>query len=224
MAEISELEDGRSQPPLGSRGSSEVVEPTRAEAAFARRSAEAKATVPHLYLETTARIDPAGIKQESDWAPRLIRATAGALREHPRANGSYRDGAFTLHGRVNVGCSVGSGAVPVYVTIFDADTKGAPAISGELAELTAKVDSDTITSPELGGATFSITVLPGFDLTRMAVPVIPPHAGALAAGITTDGEVNLTLSCDSRIIYGAYAARFLQRIRTRIETPDLPVD
>jgi len=50
-------------------------------------------------------------------------AAALALRDHPKANGSYQDGAFKLHDRVNVGIAVAADDALVVPTIFDADKK-----------------------------------------------------------------------------------------------------
>src|SRR5947209_13536557 len=82
----------------GARGETRVEQPTAAERAVARRAAESRATVPAVEL-TLARDEPAS-------TARLLRASALALTEHPRANAAYRDGRFELHSRVNVGVIV----------------------------------------------------------------------------------------------------------------------
>ena len=77
----------------------------------------------------------------------VVKASALALREHPWANSSYRDGRLQLHGRVNVGVAVavepggaGGGAL-VVPTVFDADTKSLGEIARETRALAAKVRS-----------------------------------------------------------------------------------
>ncbi len=86
--------------------------------------AESKATAPHFYL--TAEIDMSRAVQargrikaaagEGDVAPSfndmVVKACAIALREHPRANGAYRDGRFELYSRVNVGVAVAGSRRP----------------------------------------------------------------------------------------------------------------
>ena len=98
--------------------------------------AESKATAPHFYLsvevdmsravEARARLK-AGAK-EGDVVPSfndmVVKACAIALREHPRANGAYRDGRLELYSRVNVGVAVAAQDALVVPTVFDADLKG----------------------------------------------------------------------------------------------------
>ena len=72
-------------------------------------------------------------------ADRGRRARGGrALRDFPRLNGAYRDGAFETYSRVNVGCCAAMPAGPVVPTIFDADTKDAGEIAAELERLAAE--------------------------------------------------------------------------------------
>src|SRR5437763_793550 len=83
--------------PVGPKGETNVVQPTAAERAVARRAADSRATVPHLELSVST---PGAAPVDS---PRLLRACALALTEHPRANAAYRDGQFELYSRVNIG-------------------------------------------------------------------------------------------------------------------------
>ncbi len=82
----------------------------------------------------------------------VVKASALALREHPRANASYRDGAFELHSRVNVGVAVASEDALVVPTVFDADTKSLGEIARETRALAERVREGTVTPPELGAA------------------------------------------------------------------------
>ena len=98
--------------------------------------AESKATAPHFYLEAEvdmsrlveARARSKLAAKEGDVVPSfndmVVKACALALREHPRANGAYRDGRFELYSRVNVGVAVAAQDALVVPTIFDADRKG----------------------------------------------------------------------------------------------------
>jgi pyruvate dehydrogenase E2 component (dihydrolipoamide acetyltransferase) len=53
----------------------------------------------------------------------IVKACAIALRQHPRANGSYADGGFELHGRINIGVAVAGEDALVVPVVLDADTK-----------------------------------------------------------------------------------------------------
>jgi len=118
-------------PPDTERGSSargevERIELDRQHAAFARKMAESKATAPHVYLGAEAEMTRAlELIAAGEVAVRdlILRASALALRELPRANGAYRDGAVELYSRINPCFAVTAESGVIYPTVFDADTK-----------------------------------------------------------------------------------------------------
>lgn len=161
----------------------------------------------------------------------VVKATALALREHPRVNSSYRDGEVQLHSRVNVGMAVATEDALVVPTVFDADMKSLGEIAGETLALAERVRSATVTPPELGGATFTVSNLGMYGVHSFTAVVNPPQAAILSVGslepraVARDGKLTvrhtltLTLACDHRILYGADAAEFLASIRESLETP-----
>ena len=68
----------------------------------------------------------------------VVKACALALREFPRANGSYRDGHVELYSRVNVGVAVAAQDALVVPTIFDADRKSLGEIAARVARAGAE--------------------------------------------------------------------------------------
>jgi pyruvate dehydrogenase E2 component (dihydrolipoamide acetyltransferase) len=183
-----------------------VLEPSAAERTVARRAAESRATVPTLELSVDSPSE-SGLQ-----TARLVRACALALREHPRANGAYRDGHFELYSRVNVGVLITDGDQYLIPTMFDADTKSEDELDDEVERLGR--EAAQLTASAFSGATFTVWNAARHDLSAAAIPVVPPQAAALAAGTRT-----LKLSCDHRILYGAAAASFLNAIRSRLEQP-----
>jgi len=161
----------------------------------------------------------------------VVKACALALREHPAANGSYRDGRLQLHSRVNVGVAVAAAGALVVPTVFDADEKSLGEIARETHMLAERVRTGTVTPPELGGGTFTVSNLGMYGVHSFTAIINPPQAGILSVGVLApravahDGQVvarnvmTLTLACDHRILYGAEAAQFLARIRELLETP-----
>ncbi len=167
----------------------------------------------------------------------IVKACALALRDHPRANGSYRDGRFELHARVNVGVAVAAGAgdptggALVVPTVFDADTKALGEIARETRALAERVRDGSITPPELSGGTFTVSNLGMYGIASFTAIVNPPQAAILAVGalaprpvvrkkkIAPRQTMSVTLACDHRILYGADAALFLARIRELLEEP-----
>src|SRR5829696_4256132 len=225
------------------RGQTTIEELTRLQQTIARRMAESKATAPEFVI--TCEVDMAAAvdfrKQlkaaagEGGVAPSfndfVVKAGALALKEFPRANGAYRDGKFELYSRVNVGIAVAGQDALVVPTIFDADTKSLGEIARDARALAERVREGKITPPELSSGTFSVSNLGMFGIKRFAAVINPPQAAILAVGemtprpVVRDGEIavrpimELTLSCDHRILYGADAAQFLGRIRERLESP-----
>jgi pyruvate dehydrogenase E2 component (dihydrolipoamide acetyltransferase) len=225
----------------GAKGPSTDVELTRAQQTTARRTAESKATIPHLTLEVDVHMDAClALQAELQTVTHsdvIVKACALALSEHPTANSSYRDGRLQLHSRVNVGVSIAAAESLVVPTIFDADRKSLQEIAGETRALAERVRAGTISPPELSGATFTVSDLGDYGVRSFAAIVIPPQAGILSIGrvepravvvgggtgsgaeVVARNVVTLTLSCDHRILHGAEAARFVNRIRELLEAP-----
>ncbi len=241
------------------KGETTVVELNRTQATIARRMAESKATIPDFSLQIDVDMEPCvALRTElkrlapkaagsaegdaSDGAPgtgmsvptyndMIVKAAALALREHPRANGSYRDAQVQLHSRVNVGIAVAAHDALVVPTVFDADEKSLGEIAREAHALVARVREGTITPPELGGGTFTVSNLGMYGIRSFTAIINPPQAAILSVGelqprAVAEGErvslrntLTLTLACDHRILYGADAAVFLARIRELLQAP-----
>ncbi len=132
---------------------------------------------------------------------------------------------------MNVGVAVAGLDALVVPTVFDADRKSLGQIARESRALAERVRAGQITPPELSGGTFTVSNLGMFGIRRFVAVINPPQAAILAVGelmprpVVRDGEIvprnilELTLSCDHRILYGSDAAEFLARIREYLEQP-----
>jgi pyruvate dehydrogenase E2 component (dihydrolipoamide acetyltransferase) len=224
------------------RGEVTLQELTRLQRTVARRMAESKATAPDfvktLEVDMEEAVDfRARLKAAAGDAPApsfndfVIKASALALRDFPRANGAYRDGQFELYSRVNIGVAVAGQDALVVPTVFDADKKSLGTIAAEARRLAERVRDGKITPPELSSGTFTISNLGMYGIRRFVAVINPPQAAILAVGelsprpVVRDGGVvvravmELTLTCDHRILYGADAAEFLAKIREYLEQP-----
>ena len=190
------------------KGSVETVALGKAEQTAARRAAESKATIPHIYLEADAEIagpPPLGAG--------VVVACAAGLRETPRLNGAYRDGNLELHSRINIGVVVQSAGAAQAATIFDADSKSAGEVAAEIESLSSRAADGSITAPELSGATFTVDDLSGSGAALAHGVVSPGQAAILTVGAPSrDGVVRLGLACDHRVVGTAEAAAFLGRV------------
>jgi pyruvate dehydrogenase E2 component (dihydrolipoamide acetyltransferase) len=256
----SDAGDG-AQPPSATstaKGETTEVQLSRGQHNFARRAAESKATVPHLTLQievdmqecvalgaSSASPDTSSAASPPICTDMVLRACALALREHPRANSSYRDGRVLVHSRVNIGFAVsldssvpadpvgGGASVSVIVpTLFDADALMLAQTAQRTRELSARAREGSLEPPELSGATFTVFDLGRFGIDAFTATVPPSQAAILALGsirprpvVGEDGQILarhtaiLTLSCDHRVLYGADAAGLLAGIRDLLLAP-----
>jgi pyruvate dehydrogenase E2 component (dihydrolipoamide acetyltransferase) len=232
----------RPTPPVPQTGKGDVTTQalSKTQQLIARRMAESKATVPDFALQMDIDMEAAvamraQLKEVSEVVPSfndmVVKAAALALREFPRANGSYKDGQFELHSRVNIGVAVAAQDALIVPTIFDADRKSLGEIARVARELAEKVRAGSVTPPELSGGTFTVSNLGMYGVTNFRAVINPPQAAILAVGAIEqrpavhEGEIQprhrmaVTLACDHRILYGADAAQFLARIRELLEQP-----
>jgi len=224
------------------RGDTATYELTRLQQTVARRMAESHATVPTFELrvdvdmsacaELRERLRELGSDPLPSYNDMIVKASAVALREFPRVNGSYKDGRFEEYGRVNVGIAVAAQDALVVPTIFDADERSLGAIARTTRDLANKVREGAITPHELAGGTFTVSNVGMFGIDSFTAVINIPQAAILAAGalakrpvvdehdrIVSRPTLTLTLCCDHRILYGADGARFLARVRELLERP-----
>jgi pyruvate dehydrogenase E2 component (dihydrolipoamide acetyltransferase) len=225
------------------KGETSTQDLSRLQQTVARRMAESKATAPDFVLNVDVDMEEAvdlrkrlkAAATEGQPMPSfndfVVKASALALRDFPRANGAYRDGKFELYSRVNVGVAVAGQDALVVPTVFDADTKSLGQIAKDTRALAERVRAGAITPPELSSGTFTVSNLGMFGIQSFVAVINPPQAAILAVGamaptpVVREGELvvrnvmRITLSCDHRILYGADAAEFLGRIRERLENP-----
>jgi pyruvate dehydrogenase E2 component (dihydrolipoamide acetyltransferase) len=225
-----------SAPELSSlKGEVRTVEPDRIGRSIARRSAEIRATVPQLELSADADASAAlSLAQERDCSLTaiLVQACANALAQSPWANAAYRDGRFELYSRVNVGVSFHSDGALATPAILDAAAKSLSELDSELDRLRGRAQAGELTPPELAGTTFTFTDLSDHPAVHRYAPLItPPQAAAVAVGavrnipvvrddtVIAGSVLTVSLACDHRILFGARAGDFLEKIVTHVEDP-----
>lgn len=228
-----------------SREEAEVVTLTSMQKTIARRLTESKQTVPHFYIgneidmtevlklrqELNVALAEEGLKISVN--DLIVKSCALALEKFPEVNGSYKDGQFVLHKRINIGIAVDVPSGLVVPVIRDANAKGLRAIAREAKNLVAKAQAGKLTPSELDGGTFSISNLGMMDVTDFVAVINPPQAAILAVAATRKTFVpidnqpvireimHVTLSADHRILYGATVARFLKEVKHLLQNPFL---
>jgi pyruvate dehydrogenase E2 component (dihydrolipoamide acetyltransferase) len=230
-------------PTTDGRGVITITEPSRGQKVIARRMVAAKREAPEFTLSTSVDMEAAvALRAElkevvgpdrpaPSYNDIVVKACANALREFPRANGAYVDERFEGYERVNVGIAVAAEGSLVVPTIFDADRKGLGEIAVEARRLAGRVRSGEVSPAELAGGTFTVSNLGMYGIGAFTAVLNPPQAAILAVGamqerpIVRDGSIvvgrvmDITITCDHRILYGAEAAEFLARIKALLERP-----
>jgi pyruvate dehydrogenase E2 component (dihydrolipoamide acetyltransferase) len=223
------------------RGEETVVALSRVQRTVAVRMAQAKATVPEFATQMVVDMAAAvALRTELKALPdggapsyndMVVKACGLALREHPRVNGQFTDAGFVLPAGVHVGIAVAGQDTLVVPVVRDADTCSLSAVARETRRLAGAVREQRIAAEDLADGTFTVSNLGMFGVTRFQPIVNPPQAAILGVGalrevpVVRDGAVvpgttmELTLTADHRIVYGADAARFLDAVRTILEAP-----
>ncbi len=218
------------------------VELTSTQRTIAQRMVESRTQAPDFTVEIEVDMEAAVTLREDlrqlgreplpSFNDLIVKATALALRQHPLLNATFAGDRVRLYDRVNVGIAVATEEALYVPTIADADRRSVLQIAETSRALIAKVNDGSIGPDELGGGTFTVTNLGMLGVRRFHAVINPPQAAILAVGAVTrravvgdDGEIvarhmmDVSLSCDHRVVYGAEAARFLQTFRSFLERP-----
>ncbi len=161
----------------------------------------------------------------------VVKASAMSLIKHPFVNSSYQDKTIRFYEQADIGVAVAIDEGLITPVIRGANLKGFLEISAEIKDLAAKAKAKKLQPEEYTGATFSISNLGMFGIKEFTAIINPPEAGILAVGgaaptpVVRDGQVvvrnvmNVTMSCDHRVIDGATGAKFLQTFKQMLEQP-----
>ena len=168
--------------------------------------------------------------------PVVVKATAEALRRHPRMNAietTSADGQAQVQmlSEINIGLAVALDEGLVTPVIRGADGKSLAQLAAENRDLAARTREGRTRPEEITGGTFTITNLGANDIDGFTPIVNPPQVGILGVGrvvekpVIANGEIAkgetmfLSLTFDHRVIDGAPAAEFLQTVKRLLEDP-----
>ncbi len=211
---------------------------------IAENMAEAKRRIPHFTLvedfdvtdleESRAMMNrDRGSYPKLTLLPFLISAMARALPDWPMLNATYDDDAnvITRHGALNLGMATQTPNGLMVPVIRGAQSMSVWQIASEALRLAEAARSGKASREELSGSSITLSSLgPMGGIT--STPVINrPEVAIIAVNkveekvVVIDGEIevrkrmNLSLSCDHRVVDGWDAASFLQALKGYIENP-----
>ena len=237
--------------PAGKRLRDESVKVIGLRRRIAENMAASKRNIPHFsYVEECdvtelekLRADlnaHRGDKPKLTLLPLLITAICRALPEYPMLNARYDDeaGVVQRFASVHLGMATMTDAGLMVPVIRDAQARNLWQLAGEIGRLAEAARSGSAKSDELSGSTLTVTSLGPLGgvattpvINRPEVAIIGPNRIVERPMFAPDGMggeriekrklMNISISCDHRVVDGYDAAAFVQAVRKLIETPVL---
>ncbi len=209
---------------------------------IASRLAESIGPIPTFYLTVEIEMDNAlavrkqinaNLKDDAKISVNdiIVKAAAMSLVKHPWVNASYQDKVVRFYEQADIGVAVAIDEGLITPVVRGANLKGLAEIAAEIKDLASKAKARKLQPEEYTGATFSISNLGMMGIKEFTAIINPPEAAIIAVGganptpVALDGEIvvrsimNVTMSCDHRVVDGATGAKFLQTFKQMLETP-----
>jgi 2-oxoisovalerate dehydrogenase E2 component (dihydrolipoyl transacylase) len=235
----------------GKARADEVIKVIGLRKRIAQNMAAAKRHIPHFtYVEECdvteleelrAQLNAArGDKPKLTMLPLLITAICKVIPQYPMINARYDDeaGVVTRYGSVHLGMAAQTDAGLMVPVIRDAQSRNLWQLAREIGRLAEAARTGKATSEELSGSTLTVTSLGPLGgvattpvINRPEVAIIGPNRIVERPMFVPDGMggeriakrklMNISISCDHRVVDGHNAASFVQGVKRLIETPAL---
>ena len=207
---------------------------------IARRLSESLFTAPHFYLTMKINMDAtiAARTVVNETAPVkisfndfIVKAVALSLKQHPKVNSSWLGDIIRENHHVNIGIAVAVDEGLLVPVLRFADGLSLDEISVSVKEFAKKAKDKKLQPSDWEGSTFTISNLGMFGIDSFTAIINPPDACILAVGgiaqepVVKNGQIvpgnvmNVTLSCDHRVVDGATGSAFLQTLKSYLEEP-----
>jgi len=232
--------------PAGAARPDEAIRVIGMRRRIAENMAASKRNIPHFTyvdeIDVTALEDMRadlndnrGSRPKLTMLPLMIVAICKALPSFPMINARYDDeaGVVTRHGAVHLGMATQTDAGLMVPVIRDAQARNVWQLAAEIVRLADAARSGKAKSEELSGSTLTITSLGPLGgiattpvINRPEVAIIGPNK-IVERPVIRDGEIvaaklmNLSISCDHRVVDGWDAASYVQAVKKLLETPVL---
>ncbi|MFM9825228.1 2-oxo acid dehydrogenase subunit E2, partial [Flavobacterium sp.] len=207
---------------------------------IAKRLAESLFTAPHYNLVIEVTMDEA-MKSRAiinsvpdtkvSFNDMVIKASALALKKHPKINSQWSAEAITINYHVNIGVAVAVEDGLVVPVLPFTDGMSLSQIGTSVRDLAGRAKNKKLLPSEMEGSTFTISNLGMFGITEFNSIINQPNSAILSVGaivekpVVKNGQIvvgntmMLSLACDHRTIDGATGAQFLQTLKQYIENP-----
>jgi pyruvate dehydrogenase E2 component (dihydrolipoamide acetyltransferase) len=156
--------------------------------------------------------------------------TIQALLDTPDLNAEFIDGRLVKHAEVHIGFAVDTPRGLLAPVVRNAHALSVSDLAVRMKELATKAIDGTIAPDSLSGGTFTISNLGGLGIESFTPLINVPQVAILGVGaiqlkpVRVNGKVEfvdsigLSLTCDHQVIDGAPGARFLQVLKSKIES------
>jgi pyruvate dehydrogenase E2 component (dihydrolipoamide acetyltransferase) len=210
----------------------EIIPLTGFRKTSAERVTSSFRTAPHSTVVMEVNVSKASELHEKlrvSYTAIIVGAVAKALRDYPIVNSTLEGDKIKIFDDVNVGFATATERGLIVPVIRSADKKSVEEIDSAIKELTDKARQGKLSREELAGGTFTVTNLGMYNVDFFTPIINPPEAAILGVGkvtqkpVVVDGRIEakplmvLSLSYDHRIVDGAPAAEFLNKVKERIE-------
>jgi pyruvate dehydrogenase E2 component (dihydrolipoamide acetyltransferase) len=209
---------------------------------IAERLTASTQNIPHFYLTVEIEMDNvlalrkqinASVKEEQKVSVNdiIVKAAAMALIKHPWVNASFQGKSVKFYEDADISVAVAIEDGLITPVVRAANKKGILAISAEIKELAGRAKAKKLQPEEYTGGTFSVSNLGMFGIEHFTAIINPPEAAIIAVGgaaekaVVRNGQIvvrsmmNVTMSCDHRVVDGATGAKFLQTFKQMLESP-----
>ena len=247
QSQVAQPETQKSQPetvvkpfvPAGETFSEEIKN-SQMRKTIAKRLSESIFTAPHFYLTIEVTMDEA-MKSRAvinsvpdtkvSFNDMVIKASAMALKKHPKVNSQWKEDAITINHHVNVGVAVAVEDGLVVPVLRFTDQMSLSQIGGNVKDLAGKAKNKKLQPAEMEGSTFTVSNLGMFGIQSFTSIINQPNSAILSVGaieekpVVKNGQIvvgntmMLTLACDHRTVDGATGAQFLQTFKAFMENP-----
>lgn len=226
---------------LGHRADTYSVEElSRIQAMIASRMTHSAQQIPHFPLEMFVNAD-AVMSQRKKYKEGgksaslndvVLKAAALALKSVPDLNCGFVDSKRIRFNEYNVACAVAIEDGLMTPVLKNVDRKPLHQISEEMSDLASRSQSRRLKPDEYGGATFTVSNLGMFGVSRFGSIINEGQAAILSVGglqkhleldehgtLQAHHRIAMTLTCDHRIVDGATGAKWLKSFADIFENP-----
>ena len=218
----------------------EIIKNSQMRKVIAKRLSESIFTAPHFYLTIEVNMDEA-IRSRAiinsipdtkvSFNDMVVKASAMALKKHPKVNSQWSDDAITIYHHIAVGVAVAVEDGLVVPVLKFTDQMTLSQIGMHVKDLAGRAKNKKLQPGEMEGSTFTISNLGMFGITEFTSIINQPNSAILSVGaivekpVVKNGQIvvgntmKVTLACDHRTVDGATGAQFLQTLRLYLENP-----